>query len=193
MAPYVHRVFSQEEYLVILEHFMDKVKRRYAVFGYTEDFVNKVMEMAKDDGDVPRLEEWTTNFLREKREEKEAQEREAKVTQEQLLRLKAENDLLKQQMRDVYCVHGNVDNEDPLLNWLIKPWVYRLEKALKKCHNHPEVAQVFSELINSGSASRADVLSEEFLKACIPHLINYNYPVTVQKLKEGVRKIIKLS
>lgn len=79
MAPYVHRVFSQKEYEVILSYFQGKVEELYAVYGYSDFFVNRVMDMVKDEGDVPGLKEWAVNFLQEKREAKELQEREERM------------------------------------------------------------------------------------------------------------------
>lgn len=79
MAPYVHRAFSPKEYEVILSYFQGKVEELYAVYGYSDFFVNRVMDMVKDEGDVPGFKDWSVNYLQEKREAKELQEREERM------------------------------------------------------------------------------------------------------------------
>lgn len=184
---------SAEDYSSVLTYFKNKVGMLYNAYGYQAIFVEKVMHMVNENKDVPGFEVWACDILKQLREEKEKQERESKGQSQEILYLRAQNDLYKQQIHDVFDVHGNVDNNDPLLTWLTAPMVVRIEKELKTCHNHPETAQVFSMLITNGYIPRTTILNEEFLNACLPHLTSYNYPVTALKLKEGVRKILSQS
>ncbi len=190
MASIVRHELSADDFVVVLNHLQNDVADLLDMYGNTEEFVNEVKAMIARHANVPGFKIWATGCLRELREEKEAKEREDKNQTEEMIYLKAQNELYKEQMHDVFSVHGNVDKNDPLLTWLTQPWVYRLEKSLNLCHSHPDTARVFRELINSHSLTRPDVLNEEFLQACIPHLKNYNYPVTAHSLKEGVRKIL---
>lgn len=160
------------------------------MLGNTEGFATEVKAMIGRHGNVPGFKTWASGMLRELREEREQKDMEQ---DKELFYLQAQNDLLNKQMHDVFDVHGNVDKDDPLLAWLTAPWVFRIEKALHTCHNHPETAQVFSMLISSGNATRPTILKDEFLNACIPHLTSYNYPVSANSLKEGVRKILNQS
>lgn len=193
MASIARKELSADDFVIVLAYLKNEVGELYDMYGYTEEFVAEVKAMIGRHGNVPGFKVWATGILRELREEKEQQERESNEQSQEALYLRAQNDLLKQQMHDVFDVHGNVDNDDPLLNWLTAPWVFRIEKALEACHNHPETAQVLSTLISSGNATRPTILNEEFLKACIPHLTNYNYPVTPNSLKEGIRKNLNMS
>ena len=181
---------TADDYASVLAYLKNDVGELYDMYGNTEDFASRVREMVLRHGNVPGFKTWASGILRELREEKE---RESKEQDKDMLYLQAQNDLLIKQMHDVFDVHGNVDNDDPLLAWLTAPWVFRIEKALKMCHNHPETAQVLSMLISSGNLTRPIALNKEFLKACIPHLTNYSHPVTPNSLWEGVRKILNQS
>lgn len=192
MALFVRHILSEEESRAVLKHFQNDVFDLLDMYGYCEEFVDEVKVMIARHSNVEGFKPWAVSYLRYLREQKEAKEKESEDKSQELLYMKAQNDLLQQQIHDVFNVHGTVDEDDPLLNWLTQPWVYRLEKSLNMCHTHPDTARVFRELLTNRCLTRPEILNEEFLNACIPHL-NYNHPVTANSLKEGIRKNLNMS
>lgn len=79
MAPFVHNEYNDAELKGIQRYLKNKVRKLFAVYGYSELFVEKVMARVDEDGWVPGFEEWAVNFIQEKREAKELQEREDRL------------------------------------------------------------------------------------------------------------------